>query len=359
MTIPQAFRLTRGEPSFRWAWPWRTTASQRQALLRLIAVATEERLPLAPLLEAWAADERGVQSRRLTRLARLLKDGVPLADAVEQVPGVLRDEDVLAVRFGAQSGTLAITIRDALELRQSPSSHYVGLFRKTLVYVGAVVLVLVLIVTFLQVKITPVYRQLLEEYSLEETPSLRRAIDLSDAVSAFWPLPALAILFIAWLTFTARGRRLRNAIAGRLLGPYRQLQAADLLQKLSLASRTGRPVAGALSTLARYHFDPALRHKLLFIRNEVEQGVDLWQSMTTAGLLVPAEANLLKTADRVGNRAWALQQVAAVRRRRTTRHLERLSELLLPAAILLIGSFVLFQALAYFTPLVNFIQSLA
>ena len=44
-------------------------------------------IALAPLLEAWAADERGRQRGRVRRLVRLLKQGVPLPEAVEQVPG--------------------------------------------------------------------------------------------------------------------------------------------------------------------------------------------------------------------------------------------------------------------------------
>src|SRR3972149_10175512 len=73
-------------------WPWYTGAARRRGLLRLIAVGIEEKLPLAPLIEAWAADERGPQKYRLQRLARLLNEGTPLPDAVEQIPGVLAAE---------------------------------------------------------------------------------------------------------------------------------------------------------------------------------------------------------------------------------------------------------------------------
>ena len=138
----------------RLVWPWRTTAAQSRSLLRLIAVATEERLPLSPLLEAWAADERGVQRGRVARLARLLKAGRPLPEAVEEVPGALRDEDVLAIRFGVQSGTLAGAVRDSLdesmrgkdETRQAPNA---------LIYFCAVLAIGSSIIAFLHIKILP------------------------------------------------------------------------------------------------------------------------------------------------------------------------------------------------------------
>src|SRR5262245_50701315 len=111
-------------PTFRrwfggdyWApfgWPWYTTAAQRRSLLRMIAVSIEEKLQLVPLLEAWVEDERGAQRARVLRLIRILNEGTPVADAVEQVPNILRDEDILALRFDAQSGTLTTAVRQAL-----------------------------------------------------------------------------------------------------------------------------------------------------------------------------------------------------------------------------------------------------
>jgi type II secretory pathway component PulF len=80
--------------------------------------------------------------------------------------------------------------------------------------------------------------------------------------------------------------------------------------------------------------------------------------MAHAGLLTPPEENLLIAADRVGNRPWTLQQLAASKKRRTWRKLERLSELLLPAIVVLFGAFVLFQALSILMPLVTIITSL-
>src|SRR6186997_390182 len=113
-------------PTFRsvrrsW-WPWYTTAAQSQALLRLIAVGIEEKLPLADLVEVWAMDERGVQHGKLLRLASLLGSGMPLDDAIEEVPGVLREGDLLAIRFDAQSGTRTAAMRTLLENAAPPTA---------------------------------------------------------------------------------------------------------------------------------------------------------------------------------------------------------------------------------------------
>ena len=343
-------------PSF---WPWRTTWAQRRSLLRLIVTATEENIPLSPLIEAWAADESGMQKNRLRRLAELLRAGTLLPDAVEEVRGVLGDEEILAIRFGIQSGTLAATIRDMLDQPDPAVLVRSPRWRKSLVYLCLLVLVGFLIVTFLQIKIIPEFEKIFQEFDLSVPESLSWSIYFSKVFVNYWYLFALALIAVWWLVFSAwPGRQLRLGMLGRLFLPLRELRVADVLQKLSVATEAGRPIAGALSTLARYHFDPKLRNQLLFIRNEMEQGADVWQSMAKLGLLSTPEAHVLETAERVGNRPWVLNQLALAKKRRTTRRLAHWSELALPLVILLMGAFVLFQALGVFSSLAYIVYSL-
>jgi len=186
------------------------------------------------------------------------------------------------------------------------------------------------------------------------------SIGLANAFVRYWWLGAVALLALVWTMFSTRaGRFVRYSIVNRLVQPLRELDAADVLQNLGVALQAGRPIPGALSTLARYHFDPDVRNKLLFVRNEVEQGEDVWRSMTNVGLLAPAEVRLLAAAERVGNRPWALAQIVGVKKRRTLRRFEWLAELLLPALVLVLGIFVLLQALAIFQPLVALLEGLS
>jgi type II secretory pathway component PulF len=350
------FRIELGLPSW---WPPYSTFVQRQSLLRLIAVAIEDNLPLAALLRQWADDERGVQRYRLLRLVRLLNSGRSLPDALEEVPGVLRDEDVLAIRFDAQSGTRTAAVREILdESRAAAASPDVRL-RKTFAYFAVVLPIALLLVAFTHVKILPVIHHMLAEFGVQRPRVLYWSVRLDEAFLRYWWLGAVAALALLWSIFSTRaGRFVRYSIVNRLVRPLRELHSAEVLQKLGVAMNAGRPIPGTLSTLARYHFDPAVRHKLLFVRNEVEQGEDVWRSLSSIGMLAPAELRLLQAAERVGNRPWALTQLVGVKRRRTMWRLEWMSELLFPALVLLLGAFVLFQAFTVFAPLVQLIEGL-
>jgi type IV pilus assembly protein PilC len=352
-----AFPTFRRLFGFFWT-PW-TNAAERQSLLRLIAVATEENIPLVPLIEAWAADERGGQRARLTSLAKLLAAGTALPDAVEAVPGILRDEDVLAIRFGAQSGTLASTIREVLDESPSATIQYRSRIRHALVYFCTVLLIGSFIAAFISIKIMPMINRMFADFDVRPPTIARWTWQITSAVGSAWLLVPIAACIALWFIFSARpGRFLRRTVFARFFHFIRELRAADVLEKLSVASTAGRPIAGALSTLARYHFDPVVRNKLLFVRNEVEQGAEVWQSMATAGLVTLPEVRVLETAERVGNRPWALKQLALGKERRTMRRLDRLSELLLPLLAIAMGAFVLVQAITVFLFLTKTLESL-
>jgi MSHA biogenesis protein MshG len=348
-------------PTIRRAFrPWRTTAPQQQSLLRLLAVAVEENLPFAPLIEAWAADEYGIQCQRLLRLAKLLRKGTPLPDAVEQVPGVVSEEDVLAIRFGTQSGTLVASLRERVDEWGDTRSIVSPRLRKGLIYIAALIVVGLVIVSFLQIKIVPEFEKIMQEFNMDAPEPLLWSIGFSKFFADYWYLFILAVLAFLWFVFSPwPGRRMRMRMFGPLYRPLRELHFADVLEKLSVTAEAGRPIAGAISTLARYHFDPALRRRLLFVRNEIEQGVDAWQSMQAVGLLSPQEVHALTTADRLGNRAWVLDQLAHVKERRTVARLSRAADLILPIVILLAGGFVLLQAMSVFSFLARIVHSLA
>ncbi|MFV2067971.1 MAG: type II secretion system F family protein [Pirellulales bacterium] len=357
--FPTFRRLVSQGPPFASLWPRRTTSVQRKGLLRLIAIASEERLPLVPLLEAWAEDERGVQRHRLQRLLKILKGGTALPDAVEQVPRTLGDDYVLTVRFGCQSGTLAPAIRDVLDEPDLFTSRATTDLRKSLFYLGLIVAVSLPLVAFLRTKIVPAFLQIFDDLDLEVAIAMRQSQLLLGIAMDYWWLGTAAILLTMGLIFSSRsGRYLRRSILGKFFRPLRTWRTADVMQKLSTAARAGRPMPGVLSTLARYHFDPSLRRKLLYVRNEVEQGEDLWHSMAAVKLLTLPEVAVLETAERVGNRAWVLKQLGRVKKRRTMDQLESMSALLLPLLVMLFAALVLFQSLAVFGTLLQLTTAL-
>ncbi len=357
--FPTFRRLADREIPLPTLWPRAASPAQRHMLLGLVAFAIEENVPLAPLLEAWAKDERDLQQRRrIKRVARLLGGGRSLADALEEIPGILGDEDLLAVRFDAQMGTRTAAVRQVLDQIAPGKQSQRQPVRGALIYFAVIFFDALVIIGFLQLKIVPVYYRMFQDFGYPQPPVLQWSVAFARGLATFWWLIPLVLFAAVWcMLSTQTGRFLRNSIFGRMLQSMRELHAADVLQKLGIATAAGRPIPGALSTLARYHFVPDVRHKLLFVRNEVELGAPIFNSMADIGLITLPELRLLKTAERIGNRAWVLDQVAAVKQRRTRLRLARAAQFALPAVVFLLAGLVLLQALTVLDPLITLIEA--
>jgi type II secretory pathway component PulF len=72
-----------------------------------------------------------------------------------------------------------------------------------------------------------------------------------------------------------------------------------------------------------------------------------------ATTITDADVRALDLSERLGNRSWVLTQLASAKNRRAVRRLDQISQLLLPAVVLLMGMYVLFQGLALMAPLAN------
>ncbi|MEM8865210.1 MAG: hypothetical protein AAGF31_06640, partial [Planctomycetota bacterium] len=99
--------------------------------------------------------------------------------------------------------------------------------------------------------------------------------------------------------------------------------------------------------------------KLLFVRNELELGAELWPTLQSAGLITQPEATALDAADETATRGWTLTAIGDARLSQATRRLRIQSGLLVPAVTLVFAAIVLIQVLSVFVPMVSLINNLS
>lgn len=341
-------------------WPADTLASKQRSLLRVLSVATAERLELAPLVGSLAEEHRGRYRRRLKRLAQRLAAATALPEALEQTPGALSDEQVLAVRFAIQSGTLCESLRSLVKRGEQPSNQIGHRMRQIGFYGTLVSAFFLLVLSFMMIKIIPSFRAIFDDFELSLPRLSELLIRISVAAVNYWYAIVLALIFAVWLVRSEISRRFfRRRVLSRMLPTVVQLRSADLLSLLAVAHQAGRPLPGAISTLARYHYDSLIRHKLLFVRNEVEQGAELSSSLAAAGLLSPAESRALASSTSTDTTVWTLRCLADWKQTRVARRFDTYVDFLLPAVVLFMASIVLFTAMATLLPLFELTMSLS
>ena len=213
--------------------------------------------------------------------------------------------------------------------------------------------------------IFPTFVAIFREFELHLPSASRSLVDTSQmfargVVSRDLPLFLLIIVIAASLIWVLRPfRRLRRWMGSRLMRSTAHLQRSQLLRLLALATDAGRPLSSSLSTLAHFHFDRSTRLKLLVVRNDIEQGAEVWQALAQSRLLLPSEAKSLAEASTPRLRTWIMRRVAqqqeeAIHYRRAT-----VAMVAHPLVVLAFGAIAAWVAVASFSVLISLIAVLA
>jgi len=350
-------------PNFRMAkWlPWEGLQIQQRSLLALLDGLHRERLDPAPWVAAFAEEQRGTYRRRLRSLAHRLSQAVPLIESLEQTPDALSEDMVMALRLGGQSGTLSDTYSMLLEEPRGsalPSESDWRSMRAYWMILGVVVLILL---SFFGYVIAPNFRELseyMERETLAPTFSLVYGHWLNGLIriGAWLLFLSVASIVLGW---SSRVRRwMRDVVLPKLGFNAESHALAQTMRMLAINAKQGRPIVGSLSTLAKYHHNHRLRQRLLLARNEIEQGMDGWESLRVSGILHADQCHALQLCGDAPSQAWLLQKFAEQQEIQVQKHQITRSVVAQPIVVLAFGSIVLWLAYSVFGTLYGLAQSL-
>ncbi|MBT6157643.1 MAG: hypothetical protein HOK71_02780 [Planctomycetaceae bacterium] len=345
-------------------WMHRARAARQSALLSVLAIATEKQLPLTPILDAFADDSRLGWRHQVHDLSDMLQAGTSLPDAIEAVHGLLPPDVVMAARVGAESGTLAAALKMAAERLAPRDTTTVSSPASIVVYLMFVTVVMLGIVAFIMVYIVPKFKRIFEDFGTELPSMTIFVIDASHFAATYGLLLIPFIFGVVWVAMVYAVAAGRPTVP--MTGPFKlltimmpRIATGGVLRSLSIAVAAGRPLIGALSTMAGVHPAPAIRRRIGDIADEVEQGHNCWQAMLASGLISRRETALLSAAERAGNLDWALRRTADNVDSRISFRFNALVEFVRPVLMLLYAGVVGTVVVGLFMPLVKLLNDLS
>lgn len=326
----------------------RASRIESAAVLRLLAACAESGTAAHTILAAWAEDSGARQGRRLRRLATAVRRDGFVAAAITTVPGVVRDEDLVAIRFGDRTGLLPpLAARSLATFREDASSAERGA-GWGFAFAAVVLACNVVVAAFMVVKIAPQFDKILADMGMPRPPVMQLWLDVCAAIArVLWLVP---VVVVAWL-FVMLVPPLRRLVSAFLSRP-RGITAA--IETLAVSAAAGTPPRAAAEVLAGCQTDRRLATLLSHVPGDGPAG----RRLAAAGLVDTADAARIDAAGSAGLAA-ALTDVARRRRELARRTTSAWNTSFMPIIALVFGSFVLLQALAVFMPMIDMIQGLA
>jgi protein transport protein HofC len=336
---------------------WRST--QQDALLRVMAIATERRMPLSPGIEAFADLCGGGYRRKAMALAYLLDAGVPLPQALASIPGILPQPSVVLACVGWNDGALGVALREAVaagEIRRT----YRGTVTPKLAYLAAVLLALQTIVGFVLYFIAPKFEAIFMDFGIDLPGPTKFVITAGHwivrsgcigllVVAELAILAYLPFAYFGWVTWEL-------PVIDRLL---RKRDAAAIMRSLAIGVDSGKPLSSGIGLLAGFYPRTWVRRRLQRVFFQVESGAPWYESLRRHGLIRRGDAAVLESAQRAGNLSWALRAMAEGNDRSLGYRLQAFTQALFPVVVVALGVVVGTIVVAYFYPLVALIERLA
>ena len=331
----------------------RKRATDQDALLGVMAIASGRSMPLAPGIEAFADQTTGASRRWARSLATLLNQGWDLPDAVEALPRTVSRPASVLIRVGSGVGAPGPALREAVKLREAqlPVLRSVG---GRIAYIGWLLVLGQVVVGFLSFIILPRIEAIFADFGMSLPEPTLIVSQWAITIGHYGFLVLLAeFLLAAYLVFEISGHGL--GIGSPVARLSRRRHAALILRALALAVEAGRPLGPSLATLAETYPSRSIRRRLHAASLDLADGEPWAEALFDRGLLTRAEAGVLESAGRAGNLAWAMREMAATGDRRWAYRIQAWSQVAFFLALLGAGGVVILIALAYFLPLVQLI----
>ena len=347
-------------------WPfllyfWGTVNVVRQrTLLSLIQTAVETNTPLQNIIRVYASGCWSRYAARLERFAAALDSGRTLEDAVRENPGLFRYDIAGIIRLG---GGDPESLR-SLETVGNDERDFAAIRTNSLIRIAYLCVLgasMLLVMNFVLIFIVPQFEKIFKDFDTELPVLTLYVTLLSRCFVRYWYLgapliPLVALAFIAYLILQTNVFVVRPWGFRRM---FRSTDSAKFLMVLAVGMRRRVPIPAIMEMYRRTVPCDYLRNKGVRIQKVVEGGGDWIDAARRANFVNAPEAALLRSAERTGNTATVLDQLAQSKERSQIRKDDLFSKLMFIPLVWLLAAFIGVFVIAMFLPLLKLVTSLS
>ncbi len=313
-----------------------------------------------PVLHALEMASTQVSSKKFKKIIRQvvqdLENGMPLSQAMGKHPKTFPELTITLIYAGESVGELELVMDRVAEHIDKSAALKIQTIN-ALIYPTVVVIAAIGVFIFLVVKIIPAFGKFFQGRGQALPPSTQFLLDLSAFFIEYGLYIIGALLFsvvaivIAYRTRTGKLRihdlLLRMPVTGKLLTTAIM---AQLNWSLGMMLHSGLTALESLKIVSKVVKNRVISDKLLSASEQILSGKDLSSSLRHPRIPTIVTA-MIAVGERSGTLDQVLNQLGAYYEERLAMGIKRLSSLIEPALILVIGTMVGFVYYAFFQAL--------
>lgn len=336
---------------------------ENRALVSVVLAGMEKGISPITSVVAYRQEAVGLQEAKAGRFARALGAGMTLGDAARTVQVQIPAETLMTLELGRTLGNVDEVNRQAKQFASDDTTNY-GNFD---LFLGTLVTIVILggfqlaLLIFLQTKIMPSMVQIVQEFDMADA-ELANLWAWGD-----WTVWAIYVglgivmplaIIIAILMITVQFGHLSELPRG-LRWVHGPVNECRLLNILSVVIATDLPLQDSLDVIRRQFPSSRIRHIANALYGQLKQGGDWIDALGSLRVVSHSEAALARSAQNVGNLAWALREISVGKRRRHLQRMAPTTKIALPILVLLAAIPVLVTGLVLIIPLTKMVTLLS
>ena len=288
--------------------------------------------------------------------------GDSMAQAMGKHPKVFNELYVALVEAGEAGGMLEETLEVAADQfdKQATLREQV---KSALLYPVIVVVAAVLVVVFMLVFIVPVFKKVYDQFDAVLPGITRMLISMSDVVVDYWyyVVAGAAAVYFGLRAYyrTDEGRHTldRFKLGIPMVGPLlRKIAVAQVTETFAGTTRGGIPIIGALQVSAGTTNNVIIRDAVWRVSDNIREGSPLSASLEETGEFPPMVTRMVASGEKSGNLDEMLEELTRFYERDIEHSVDRLTRMMEPILICIVGGIVLFVLLALYMPVFNLSQ---
>lgn len=298
----------------------------------------------------------------LAEVKRNVSEGSTLANALKRHPKVFSDLYVNMVASGESSGTLDVVFERLADVTEA-SVRLRSKLTSALVYPVIMLCMSFGIVFLMMVFVIPKITELLENMGKELPMPTKVIIALSDVVRNYWWL--LAILFIGGILLFNRWRKTeaghvkwdRWSLGFPIFGKLsREMGVARFARTLSTLLAAGVPILSALTIVQNVIGNVILGKVVEDARNAVKEGQPIADALKKSKEFPPMVVHMIAVGEKSGQLEQMLTNVANSYEMQAEQKVTRLTAVLEPLMIVMMGIVIGFMVVAIILPMMDMSQ---
>jgi type IV pilus assembly protein PilC len=309
-----------------------------------------------PILDALAVvAEEGASKKMKEVLADMqlrLRSGSSLSDAIAQHPKVFPGYYIAVVRASELTGHLD----DALDRLASYLEREVEARKKVksaLTYPIIVFVLAIAAMIVMAIFVLPKFRDLYSELHAHLPLPTRMLLGFVNFMSKWgWLIAAILVvcLAIGFAIFGGKhgkGRRDETLLRVPLIGNLFSLIAVErFCRVLATLVESGVPLPDAVQVSGDSTNNEVFRSKLVAVREAMMRGEGLARPIQATGIFPPAARQMIRVGESTGSLDHQLENAATFYERELNYELKRVTDMVEPAILLIVGGAVAFVAVA-------------